>query len=244
MRRAPDCGACRVRTTCTMLAHLGGDPGRTFRDARIANVHRKRQVVYHEGHQPHGVFVVEAGRIKITKTDGKGHKLTLRVAGPGDLIGYDALLAGGPYTATAEVIEEATLSFLEEPVFRGLLEKHPALALRLLGDLSRHLLKTEDKARDIAMKSSRERLAAELIALGNSPKAEQSGAAMRLPYTRQELADLAGLAQETVIRLLGEMETDGVIAMQGREFRILNITALARIAGTRSGADGETPPAA
>src|SRR6185295_5905947 len=149
---------CRVKHSCFSSA-LTGDPLKEFQESRITNTYRKRQVIYYEGHQPHGVFVVCSGRIKIYKTDGKGHKLTVRVVGPGEVLGHNAVLAGEQYAETAEALDESALAYLDEAKFKAFLAKQPAVAGRMFTQMARDTRVAEDIARDMAMKSSRERLA-------------------------------------------------------------------------------------
>jgi len=224
--RAPECGLCKDRNTC-FFTELKDKEFDEFKAARISNVYKKRQVVFYEGHMPHGVFIVCRGRVKVYKSDHKGHQLTMRIASPGDLLGYRALVARTPYTATAEALEDASLSYIDETAFRSFLEKHNILALKLLAHLAEDVRQAEDKARDMAMKSSHERLAELLLMLNTTYGGkEKAGAAINVPFTRLDLAELTGLAQETVIRLLAEMEQKKIIATKGRSITILNQKAL------------------
>ncbi len=229
-RRATECSLCKVRNACVM-ASLGEAQAKEFRAERVGNTYRKKQVVFYEGHKPHGVYLVCGGRVKVYKSDGKGHQLTVRIAGPGELLGYRALLAGEAYTATAEALDDASLTYLDEARFKVFLAKEPALASRLFAQLARDIRVAEDKARDMAMKSSRERLAGELLSLRPASPAGAKSPAFRLPYTRQDLGELAGLAQETVIRLITELEAEKIISTNGRLMTILNPQALERRAG-------------
>lgn len=230
-RKGLACELCRVKSTC-FSSTLAGEPLKEFRESRITNIYRKRQVIFYEGHQPHGVFVVCSGRIKIYKADGKGHQLTVRVVGPGEILGHNAILAGELYAETAEALDESVLAYVEEARFKAFLTRQPVMATRLFSQMARDIRFAEDKARDMAMKSSRERLAGQLLTVRAAAKAPTSDSGpMRLPYTRQDLAELAGLAQETVIRLLTEMEDDKVISLSGRQLTIRNGQALERMAG-------------
>lgn len=223
---APECGLCKDRNTC-FFTELKDKDFEAFKAARISNVYKKRQVVFYEGHMPHGLFIVCRGRVKVFKSDHRGHQLTMRIAGTGDLLGYRALIARQPYSATAEALEEATLSYVDETAFRSLLDKHNLLALKLMAHLAEDVRQAEDKARDMAMKSSHERLAELLLVLHAAGGGkDQAGGVINVPYTRLDLAELAGLAQETVIRLLAEMEEKKVIATKGRSITILNQKAL------------------
>jgi CRP/FNR family transcriptional regulator len=226
--RAPECGLCKDRSTC-FFTELKDKDFEDFKGARISNVYKKRQVVFYEGHMPHGVFIVCRGRVKVYKSDHKGHQLTMRIASPGDLLGYRALVARQPYTATAEALEDAALSYIDETAFRTFLEKHNLLALKLLTHLAEDVRQAEDKARDMAMKSSHERLAELLLMLNatyGGKEKDKPGGQINVPFTRLDLAELTGLAQETVIRLLAEMEEKKIIATKGRSITILNLKGL------------------
>jgi len=228
--RTLPCTVCKVRTTCIMTS-LTETQSKEFREQRVSNTYRKKQVIFYEGHRPHGVFLVCGGRVKVYKSDGKGHQLTVRIAQPGELLGYRALLANEVYTATAEALDDATLTYMEEARFKAFLTQQPALAARLFSMLARDIRVAEDKARDMSMKSSRERLASELINVHASMPKGTNGSPFRLPYTRQDLGEIAGLAQETVIRLLTELEAEKIISTNGRQMTILNPQALERRSG-------------
>ena len=131
--RTLPCTVCKVRTSCTMTT-LTEAQLREFREARVSNTYRRKQVIFYEGHRPHGVFLVCGGRVKVYKSDGKGHQLTVRIARPGELLGYRALLAGEMYTATAEALDDAVLTYMEEARFKAFLTQQPALAGRLFAD--------------------------------------------------------------------------------------------------------------
>jgi len=232
--RAPECGLCKDRHTC-FFTELKDKEFDEFKAARINNIYKKRQVVFYEGHMPHGVFIVCRGRVKVYKSDHKGHQLTMRIASPGDLLGYRALVARQPYTATAEALEDASLSYIDETAFRSFLEKHNILALKLLTHLAEDVRQAEDKARDMAMKSSHERLA-ELLLMLNATYGgkDKASGPINVPFTRLDLAELTGLAQETVIRLLAEMEDKKIIATKGRSITVLNLKALEKQASFTS----------
>jgi CRP-like cAMP-binding protein len=226
--KVPECASCKVRTTC-FFSTLGPEDFDEFSRARISNVYKKRQVVFYEGHIPHGVYIVCRGRVKVYKTDQRGHQLITRIANPGGLLGYRALLAREPYSGSTEAFEESTISYIGEEVFLKYTSRSPALANRLLTQLSKDVRNAEDRARDLAMKSSRERLAQILLMLKTAyGRPEKQGTLIEVPFTRLDLAELAGLAQETAIRLLGELEEKKIIALKGRTIAVLDEKALQR----------------
>ena len=226
-----ECGVCKQRGSC-FFSILKTESFDEFKRARIANVYKKRQIVFYEGHAAHGIYIVCSGRVKIYKTDNKGHQLTTRIVYPGDLLGYPALLSRQTYSATAESMENSWLAYLNEAKFNDLLSRYPVLTRKLLEHLARDMRLAEDKARDMAMKSSRERLAELLLGLqaGRDGNGHGNGrkTVLDVPFTRLDLAEMTGLAQETVIRLITELEEEKVIAVKGRKVTILNEEALHR----------------
>jgi CRP-like cAMP-binding protein len=225
---SPECALCRARESC-FFSELKDAAFEEFRRTRISNVYKKRQVVFYEGHMPHGVFLVCSGSFKVYKSDGKGHQLTTRIAHRGDILGYRALLGREAYSATAEAMEDSCLAYIDEARFKEFVARHQVLALRMLTKLAQDVRLAEDKARDMAMKSSRERLAELLVMLkATYGVAGKDGTTLTMPFTRLDLAELAGLAQETVIRLLGEMVEKGVLSIKGRTLTIHDDKALDR----------------
>jgi len=89
--------------------------------------HKEGTVIAREGDPGVGLFIIVEGTAKVTI--GGRPKATL---GPGDFFGEIALLDGGPRTATVTAASDVNLLGLTEWVFRGLLQEHPAIAVKTL----------------------------------------------------------------------------------------------------------------
>ncbi|MDZ4224926.1 MAG: helix-turn-helix domain-containing protein, partial [bacterium] len=76
---------------------------------------------------------------------------------------------------------------------------------------------------NIVHKNIRERLAELLLVFEKKyGKKVQNGVRLNISLTREELAELIGTTQESVIRLISEFKQDGLIAVDGRIITILN----------------------
>jgi CRP/FNR family transcriptional regulator, cyclic AMP receptor protein len=89
--------------------------------------HKAGTVIAREGDPGVGLFVIVDGEAKVTI----GGKLKTKL-GPGEFFGEIALLDGGPRTATVTAETDMKLLGLTEWVFRGLLQEHPAIAVKTL----------------------------------------------------------------------------------------------------------------
>ncbi len=221
-----DCHTCQSRLL-GVLCHLEDQALDECNQHKTTNQYKKNQVIFYEGNQAYGLYCIFSGRVKLYKSGVDGKQQIVRIAGPGDLLGYRSLFADEPYSTTAEVIEEATICCMDKKAFFPLLSKNPQLALDLIKKLSKELRVAESLATSIAHRSVRERMAELLLMLKEAyGKPVKNGHRIDLQLSREEVGEMIGATQETAIRLLSEFKQDGMIEIKEREITILNSKAL------------------
>lgn len=100
------------------------------------------QEIVRQGDTGVGMFIVRSGKVEIVQEhDGKTEKV--RDLGPGEVFGDMALLDEFPRSATVRAIEPTTCLGLTRWHFRGILESHPQIALKLLPILTKRLRAAE-----------------------------------------------------------------------------------------------------
>lgn len=220
------CQKCNSRGK-SVFCDLSSEHLQEIDGSKATNHYKSHQVLFYEGNHPYGLYCVNSGRIKIYKMDPNGHQQIVRIAGPGDIMGYRCLLAGEPYSATAETIEEAAVCFFDKKTFFHILETHPTTASHVMTTLAKDLGRAENQMTNLVHKNIRERLA-ELLLNFKVKYGEKTakGIKINLSLTREELAELIGTTQESVIRLITEFKNDGFINVQGREITLLNLPKL------------------
>lgn len=186
------------------------------------------EVVFHEGDACRGVYCLESGLIGVRKTDSEGNSFLLYLVGPGDVLGYRALLAGEDYRASAEALEPTRICQINAATVKALLEKNPALGLRYLKRVSTSLGNAEEKILHNATLSVRARFAhLLLILLDKYGENRTSGETdFELPLSRHDLAAMIGTTPESMSRTIRKMETDGVAHFSGRTVHIPDIESL------------------
>lgn len=228
---APDCAACKVRKTCFFVSCLEPDLASQFTRARVGARYRKRQFLFQEGLPAVGMYVVCSGLVKVHQSDGSGHELTINIAGPGEIVGHIPVLGRMAYNAAAETIEPSVLSFIPDSVFLSLVDKSKPLNRRLIKDLATYVSQVSLIARDVMMKSSRQRVRELLILLATKyGKSERGRTVIDLRLTRQDMGNLVGLAQETVVRTLTRLEKEGVLKIDGARITIPDLGTLQGLA--------------
>jgi len=194
----------------------------------------KGDVVFREGTVPSGIFLVRSGRVKKYKADQLGKEQIIYVAGPGELMGYHPVLSGERYADSAAAMEDTMVSFIPKEDFMDVLGRSPVFALRLLKAMSHEFTVLTNTISVIAQRTGPERLAIALIVLREKFKyGLNDHEAIPINISRADLANMAGLAEENVIRLLREFKAEGILLTEGRKIIIKDVHLLIKRANYR-----------
>lgn len=200
--------------------------------ARTSNLYKKGQIIFYEGNPAFGMFCISTGKVKLYKTTPEGKRLIVRISGPGDQLGYLAMFGDQPYSATAEVIEDATICFVDRSTLFPLISQSNQLSLNYVKTLAKELFLVQTRATDIAHRSVRERMANLLILLERKyGRKTKDGIILDLRLSREDIAELAGTSKETAIRVLSEFRQKKLIRDHGPNVVLLSSKKLAEIAG-------------
>jgi len=88
-----------------------------------------------------------------------------------------------------------------------------------------------DLIKDIAQKTVRERLAETLLMLDQTFGKDEEGF-INVNLTREDISSIIGTATESVIRILSEFKTDGLISLKGKKIGIGNYSKLESISNS------------
>lgn len=207
-----DCTTCQVRCKGPMHA-LEHEVLETFNQHKTVRSYQPGQIIFYEDNRPFGMFCVESGKVKLTRYTADGKSFINRIAQAGDLLGYRAFLANEPYSATAEVLEPATLCFLDRETFLHALKTTPAFSLELLEQLGNDLKHAEDHARDLAYKSVAERLVELLLSMKEKygKPLPDGDVLLDIQLSREEIASMIGATVETTVRTLSRFKEKKLI---------------------------------
>lgn len=101
------------------------------------------EVVFHEGDHGEEMFVIQSGRIRITKALG-GEERVLAELGPGEFFGEMAILNNEPRNATARAVSPSVLLVYDKNTFEQMLMSNPNVAVRMVHKLAERLRRTNE----------------------------------------------------------------------------------------------------
>ncbi len=215
------CAACSARKTCLLTSQLSPEEIEATRGIRHIRVYQTRQSLYHEGMPALGIHILCSGRVKLSRGDNNGRQQILRIVGPGEICGEEALLEGMPFTNTAEALDTCQSAFVRREAFLDLLQSRDQVMLPLLRYICRVLVETQVRFTRVALSDARTRVVAQLLDLADRyGQPESKGITLQLALRRGELAALVGLSPETVMRLLSQFQREGLVDVRGRRLTI------------------------
>lgn len=199
--------------------------------AAAARVLRRGEVLFREGEPAAALFLVEAGRIKLTQLAAGGQEVIMRYLAPGDAFAAVALFERSTYPVTARATERTRLRAWPREVLRELVREHPLFEVNLLRIVSSHTREALSRVRELATEPVPQRLARTLLRLARQVGREQAGGAVLVErITQQELAEIAGTSVPTVSRTLTDWEQAGLVEVGRGRFVLRDAARLDALA--------------
>ncbi len=186
----------------------------------------KGQTLVQEGTPVYGYYIICEGAVKLSRHLSGGKKLIVAVLGPGDIFGLESNREGR-FTLEAETLEPTRVGFIDKGDFGKLLEGHPRLAAALVEKLSEEVHKLQEHVWATARRGAQGKLAYVLLQLAKTHgRPRPRGTLIEVELTREELAELAGVARETASLTLSRFTSKDWVASEGRKLVILDLGAL------------------
>ena len=182
-------------------------------------------VLFREGEQGDTMYVVQSGKVRITKDGADGHK-TLAVLGAGEFLGEMAILNNKPRTATATVDTDARMLVLDARTFEQMVVSNTEIAVRLIKKMSRRLDSALALVEILMHRDPKAR-----VILGLSREAEVLGVeredgSVFVPISLQGLADNVGLHANEVTEVLKRLSRLGMVESRDDGYVITDVMRL------------------
>jgi CRP/FNR family transcriptional regulator, cyclic AMP receptor protein len=190
----------------------------------------KDAILFVEGQEPRGVFVLCNGRVKMSTTSADGKSIIVRIAESGEIVGLPGTLSGKPYELTAEALEPLQANFIPRDLFMQFLREHGEAALRVAEILSNIYHATLLEVRYLGFSgSTAEKLARFLLDLPATPAQNNGHLRATLTLTHKDIGEMIGASRETVTRLFAHFKREGLIEVHGASVLIANRANLEKL---------------
>ena len=212
--------SCQIREN-SLFTTLTERQLNNFKDSISFFTYKKREVIYMEGDECRGIYIIRKGRVKLVLSSSTGKEQIIKILNPGDLIGFEVFCDMERFTNTATVMDDAELCYISRENFFNILEKEPGIARKLIIAMGKELNHAYERIGSLGLLNAREKLAHLLYTLAEEYGVKKDGGiSLNLKLSRLEIAELLGITQETSIRLLKSFKEEGILDIKRKEIII------------------------
>jgi CRP/FNR family transcriptional regulator, cyclic AMP receptor protein len=210
-----NCLTCPVREE-HLFCNLSPPALQKLNEIKSTAVYPNGAVLFIEGQQPRGVFVLCAGKAKLSTSSSEGKTLITKISEAGDLLGLNATISNHPYEVTAEMIEPGQANFIPRDALLQFLREHGEVSLRVAQQLSSNYYTAYEEIRMLGLTSSPGEKFAKLLLSWYPDKNQANGQAqIKLTLTHEEIGEMIGTTRETVSRLFSDFKKKQLLQVKG-----------------------------
>jgi CRP-like cAMP-binding protein len=185
----------------------------------------KGTVLFREGETGKEMFVLQAGRVVITKTVRDTEK-TLAVLGPGEFFGEMALISNKPRNATAVVEEASRLLVIDPKTFEGMIRGNSEIAVRMIKKLAERLGEADAQIENLLLTDPSSRVVHQILqACQTRGRPMEEG--VEIDFNLRELPRLTGVGEPGIRTMVDRMERSGLVEKSGDRLIVRDTARLA-----------------
>ncbi len=204
------------------------EPGlRALAERAIARHLARDEVLFIEGEEARGLFVIVSGSLRAIRDGLDGREQVIHVERAGATIAELPVFDDKSYPSTVIAEEPTVVLFIDKGDVRKLCLAHPQLALSALKLMAGRLRKCAELVETLSLREVDQRLARWLLSEAKSRgtrRNEQLELTLRL--THQQIASRVGSVREVISRALNRLQQNGLIKVDGRSITIPDEEAL------------------
>jgi CRP-like cAMP-binding protein len=188
---------------------------------------KKRETIFSEGDPPDWFYIVEKGKVKITKLSHEGKEIILEIIAPGDFFGGVAVMRGFHYPANAVAMEDTRVLKISRKNLLNIMDRFPGLMYCMATSIGDRIKGSHEALKSIALEKVESRMASLLIKLADKAgeKAED-GLLIDMRLTKQDLAEMVGTTVETSIRTMSKFSKAGILVSRSGKIVIKDLEKL------------------
>jgi len=194
----------RILRHSSIFSSLNDDELGELANLTIERTFMPNEFIFWDGDTPDWFYMVAEGKVKVLKHSSSGKEFIIAFFGPGEMFGEVAVFENKPYPASAQAVIETKVVGIKREDFLSFLANRPQVSLRTINVLGERLRDAQSRLRDLAGERVEQRLASVLLMLSTK-------LGSTLPFTRQEIADMAGTTTETAIRIMSSLKDRRII---------------------------------
>lgn len=187
---------------------------------------KKDEIIYNKGDHSNMVYLILKGVVKSCGLDEEGKELITSIYSEDDFLGFTSLTDHLPYQEYAVAMEDVELAGISKEKVRAILEDNKSVSFELMDVIAENLSSIKKQLLQMAYSSVRKKTAQTLLLFSKAINRDKQSP---LKIARSDLAGVAGIATESLIRTLSDFKNEGLITIENRNILVLDREALERV---------------
>ncbi|ALM47503.1 Crp/Fnr family transcriptional regulator [Flavobacterium psychrophilum] len=221
------CEQCIVREFSSLKA-LNKDELLRMAECKSSYTIKKGEPIFTEGENVNGIFCIKDGVCKLTKLSPNGNDQIVKLITKGELLGQRSMISDEPVNLTATALEDMEVCFIPKNEVMGFFNENNQFSMNVMKTICGDLKEADDHLVNMAQKSVKQRLAETLVDLYKTFGVD-TDKSLKIKLSREEIAGMVGTATESCIRLLSELNKQGIIELSGKKIIIPDSNKLLKL---------------
>ena len=191
-----------------------------------SKIYKSGEAIYDEGNHANNVYLIKSGVIKSHKIDEFGKELITKIYKADEFFGYTSFTENIPYLESATTMEKTEIFSISKDELKKILKQNHKLTLEFIQLLTDNLIEFKEQLLQMAYGSVKKKTANTILQFTEKMPNKMPGT---IKISRSDLASVAGIATESLIRTLSNLKKEGLMDIEGRNITVLDIEQLKRV---------------
>lgn len=196
-----------------------------------AHIHtfKKNEIIHREGDIPTHMMMLIEGKVRVYKEGVGNRNQIIRMLKPYDFFGYRAMIAEEGYNTSVSAFEPSIVYYVKKEAFLNVIRQNCEFCYLFMIEMAKDLGQSDKRSVNLTQKHTRGRLAEALLSLKENYGLDEDEATISMYMSREDLANLSNMTTGNAIRTLTSFAEDGIISIDGRKIKILDLDELIRV---------------
>lgn len=190
----------------------------------------KSQVIYFPEDASNSIYMLKAGKVKITRISSEGKEIIMAILGPGEIFGELAITGQEKREEVAEASEDTVLCSVGIEELKKMMAMNSKFNFQITKLIGFRLKKIQSRFESLIFKSAEERIKSFIKELAEEHGKEILGnpneRIINLHLTHDDIAKLTATSRQTVTTVLNDLEKKGMLSYDRKSIFVKQLTKL------------------
>jgi len=215
---------CGIRSP--LLRFLNEEELHKVEQTKLTIFYKKGETIRKQGTAMTHVLSVHSGMAKLYLEGIEHRNAIVRIVKSCSFIGGPGIYLDQKHHYTLTALTDTTICFIDMELFKELIEQNTVFFHEFMMDFSRNIISINNRLLSLTQKQMAGRMADTLLYLS---KDIFQSRVFSVHLSRQDLSELSGMSKESAVKILRDFTNEGIIENVGRDLKLINPDALARI---------------